>query len=295
MINNHSATKIFALVFLAMTAVSTLGRTAEVLEIGKARIFYETAGQGAPVIFIHAGVADSRQWNNEFQSFSNDHSVIRYDMRGYGKSDPADGEYSHLGDLTRLLEHLNLHEPLILVGCSMGGRTALDYALEEPDKVRALILVDSTPSGFQTELPTPPKFKLVEEAEKAGKLELVSEIETQIWFDGDRLIDNVNQEMRQLVYDMNLIALRNDEKGLGTQLPNSETPAIERLAELQIPVLAIVGENDIQHVHAAVGVMQSKIPDCRHVTIKNAAHLPNMDQPEEFENILRNFIGSVAE
>ena len=84
-------------------------------QVDNAKIFYETAGQGAPVIFIHAGVADSRQWNNEFHSFSESHNVIRYDMRGFGKSDPADGEFSHLADLTRLLEHLNIQEPLSLI------------------------------------------------------------------------------------------------------------------------------------------------------------------------------------
>lgn len=264
------------------------------LEVGNARIFYETLGQGQPVVFIHAGVADSRQWNNEFHSLSEKYSVVRYDMRGFGKSEPVDGEFSHLDDLTRLLEHLNFDEPLILVGCSMGGGTALDYALKDPDKVRALVLVDSAPSGLQIDLPTPPKFKLVEEAEKAGNLELVSEIETQIWFDGDRPVGSVDQEMRQLAYEMNLIALRNDEKGLGTQLPNSKTHAIERLAELQIPVLAIVGENDIPYMHAAVDVMGTKISNYRHVTIANAAHLPNMDQPEEFESVLMNFIQLVA-
>lgn len=263
-------------------------------QVDNAKIFYETAGQGAPVIFIHAGVADSRQWNNEFHSFSESHNVIRYDMRGFGKSDPADGEFSHLADLIRLLEHLNIQEPLILVGCSMGGGTALDYALKEPSKVRALVLVDSAPSGLQIDLPTPPKFKLVEEAEKSGNLALVSEIETQIWFDGDRPVDSVDQEMRQLAYEMNLIALQNDEKGLGTRLPNSEAPAIERLAELQIPVLAIVGENDIAYMHAAVEVMNTKIADYRHVTIEDAAHLPNMDQPEKFEQILKNFIQSAV-
>jgi len=264
------------------------------LEIGNARIFYETAGKGLPIVFIHAGVADSRQWNNEFCSFSENHTVVRYDMRGFGKSEPVDGEFSHLDDLTKLLEHLNLDEPPILIGCSMGGGTALDYALREPDKVRALVLVDSAPSGLQIDLPTPPKFSLVEEAEKAGDLELVSELETQIWFDGDRPTESIDQKMRQLAYDMNLIALRNDAKELGTRLPNSKIPAVERLSELQMPVLAIVGENDIPYAHAAADVMGTHISNYRRVTIANAAHLPNMDQPVEFEKVLVNFLEAVS-
>lgn len=265
------------------------------LEAGNARIFYEMAGQGSPLVFIHAGVADSRQWNNEFRRLSETHRVLRYDMRGFGKSEPVDGEFSHLGDLTRLLEHLRIDEPLILIGCSMGGGTALNYALDEPDRVRALVLVDSAPAGLQIDLPAPPKFKLVEEAEKAGNLELVSEIETQIWFDGDRSVGSVDRGMRQLAYQMNLIALRNDARGLGTRLPDSEKPAIERLGELRMPVLAIVGEYDIPYMHAAADVMGTKISDYRQVTIANAAHLPNMDQPEEFERVLTGFIQSIAQ
>jgi 2-hydroxy-6-oxonona-2,4-dienedioate hydrolase len=285
---------IFVSAFLVLAAMNALGRQADMLEIGNARIFYETAGKGLPIVFIHAGVADSRQWNNEFRSFSKNHTVVRYDMRGFGKSEPVDGEFSHLDDLSLLLEHLNLDEPPILVGCSMGGGTALDYALREPDKVRALALVGSAPSGLQVDLPTPPKFRLVEEAEKAGDLELIAELETQIWFDGDRPTEKVDRKMRQLAYDMNLIALQNHVKDLGTRLPNSKMPAVGRLSELQMPVLAIIGEKDIPYMHAAGDVMGADISDYRRVTIANAAHLPNMDQPAEFEKVLTNFVEAIS-
>jgi len=294
--NIHSAAKcsVVLTTFLALMTVSNLGRAADMLQVGNAKLFYETAGQGTPVVFVHAGVADSRQWNHQFASFAEKHRVIRYDMRGYGKSLPVVGEYSHLDDLTRLVEHLNIVEPMILVGCSMGGATALDFALQDPEKVRALVLVDSAPSGLQLDVPTPPKFRLVEEAEKTGNLELVSELETQIWFDGDRPADKVDQGMRQLAYEMNLIALQNGARALGTRLPNSKTPAIDRLAEIMIPVLAVVGENDIPYMLAAVNVMGEKIADYRTVRIANAAHLPNMDQPIEFEKVLEDFIRSVT-
>src|SRR5215207_10510365 len=89
--------------------------------IDNAAIYYETAGQGTPLVMIHAGVADRRQWNNEFPFFAQSHQVIRYDMRGYGKSEPVDGEYSHLSDLVALLHALEIGVPFVLMGCSMGG------------------------------------------------------------------------------------------------------------------------------------------------------------------------------
>ena len=296
MVHTHSPSKDITVlfVFLACLAMAPLGKTADMLQIDNAQIFYETAGQGAPILFIHAGVADSRQWNNEFQTFKENHRVIRYDMRGFGRSDPAEGEFSHLEDLTKLLEHLNIAEPIILVGCSMGGSTALNYALTNPKRVKALVLVDSAPSGLDVDVPIPPKFKLAEEASKAGNLELVSEIETQIWFDGDRPADRVDQKMRRLAYEMNLTALVNSKKGLGVQRPNTATPSVERLTELQAPTLAIVGENDIPYMHAAVEVMSTKVADFRQVTIENAGHLPNMDQPGKFAESLQGFIHEVT-
>jgi 2-hydroxy-6-oxonona-2,4-dienedioate hydrolase len=272
--NKYFMKKVLAIVstLLLFATSSALSKETSMLKVGSAAIYYETAGSGEPIVFIHAGVADSRQWSNEFSHFSKRFNVIRYDMRGFGQSEPADGEFTHLGDLVALLEHLSIDQPVILVGCSMGGSTALDYALEELDKVRALILVDSAPSGLQIDLPSPAKFALVEEADEAGNLELVAELETQIWFDGDRKTSSVNQQMRQLAYAMNLAALHHEAKALGTRHPNSETPAIDELGKLQIPVLAIVGENDIPYMHAAAEILATKISNFRKVTIENAAH-----------------------
>jgi pimeloyl-ACP methyl ester carboxylesterase len=103
-------------------------------------------------------------------------------MRGYGKSEPVDGEYSHFHDLSALLDHLRLDQPLILMGCSMGGGLAMDFALAQPSKVRALIMVDAGPSGLELDVPTPAKFAEAEQAYTAGDLDRVAELETQIWF-----------------------------------------------------------------------------------------------------------------
>ena len=88
--------------------------------VNNALIYYESTGSGQPFIMIHAGIADCRQWNNEFIQFSGFFQVIRYDMRGYGKSEPVEGEFSHLQDLEELIEYLHLNGPFILMGCSMG-------------------------------------------------------------------------------------------------------------------------------------------------------------------------------
>ncbi len=265
------------------------------ISIQQAKIYFEIAGQGQPLVMIHAGVADSRQWNHEFTGLSDHYQVVRYDMRGYGKSEPVEGEFSHLGDLLSLLDTWKLREPLVLMGCSMGGGLAMDFALAYPGRVKALIMVDSGPGGLELDVPNPPKFDEVERAFQAGDLDRVAELETQIWFDGmDRTPDQVNPGMRKLVYEMDRQVLSHEMKHLGKRLPNTSKPAFERLVELKLPVLVIVGAHDIPYIQAAADYMIERLPSARKEIIRDAAHLPNLDQPEEFGRIVEGFLELTA-
>lgn len=259
--------------------------------IDNAKIYYEMAGKGISIVMIHAGVADSRQWNNEFIAFAERYQVIRYDMRGYGKSEPVDGEFSHLSDLVSLLDALEIRGPLVMMGCSKGGGLAMDFALTYPSRVQALILVGSSPSGLELDMPAPSKFVDAEKAFEAGDFDLLAEIETQIWFDGrDRTPDQVNQEMRKLLYEMDRIALSHEARQLGQRLPNTQTPAFDRLGSLNMPVLVIIGAKDIPYILAAADYMIERLPSARKVIVEDAAHLPNMDQPHEFQGIVQDFL-----
>ena len=265
------------------------------VNIGGAQIYYETAGKGIPFVMILAGVADSRQWNNEFAFFARNHQVLRYDMRGYGKSEPVDGEFSHMSDLVSLLNNLELPGPLVMMGCSMGGGLAMDFALTYPSRMKALIMVGSGPSGLKLDVPVSAKFAEAEKAFEAGDLDLTAEIETQIWFDGtDRAPQQVNQAMRKLAYEMNRKALDHEAKELGKRLPNTDIQAFDRLKELSIPVLVIVGAHDTPYILAAADYMIEKIPSARKAIIEDAAHLPNMDQPQEFQTIVNAFLESLS-
>lgn len=268
--------------------------TSGFVNIGDAKIYYESAGTGMPLVMIHAGVADSRQWNNEFAFFSQNHRVIRYDMRGYGKSEPVEGAFSHMSDLVSLVEALKIVEPFVLMGCSMGGGLAMDFALRYPSKVGAIIMVGSGPSGLVLDVPASTKFMEVEKAFEAGNLDLVAELETQIWFDGTgRSPEQVNPVMRKLLYEMNYLALLHEVKQLGKRLPNTETPAVEQLKELSLPVLIVVGVHDTPYTLAAADYMERQIKFSRKVTIEDAAHLPNMDQPDAFQEIIEGFLESL--
>lgn len=265
------------------------------VNIHNAKLYYEVAGVGTPLVMVHAGVADSRQWNNEFAYFSQNNKVIRYDMRGYGKSEPVDGEFSHMSDLVSLLGALGIHEPIVIMGCSMGGSLAMDFALTYPARAKALIMVDAGPSGLELDVPAPSKFADAEKAFESGDLDLLAEIETQIWFDGmGRTPEQVNPTMRKLLYEMDRLALSHEVKNLGKRLPNTEMPAFDRLDRLNIPVLIVVGSHDTPYIIAATDYMKEKIRFANKITIEDAAHLPNMDQPQECQSAVEKFLYSLS-
>jgi 3-oxoadipate enol-lactonase len=119
-------------------------------EVNGARLYYEIAGEGEPLVLVHAGIADSRMWDGQLAAFAHRYRVIRYDMRGFSRSGMVEGPYAHHEDLRALLDSLDI-EHAFLVGCSIGGGTIIDFALQNPGRGRALVLVGSAVSGFETE------------------------------------------------------------------------------------------------------------------------------------------------
>jgi 3-oxoadipate enol-lactonase len=107
---------------------------------------YATAGDGAPVVFVHGFGLDSSMWDPQWAAFAKRHRVIRYDMRGYGGSSVPEGAYSHTEDLLALIDFLGAH-PAHLVGLSLGGRVALRVAAQHPEVVRSLTLADPALDG----------------------------------------------------------------------------------------------------------------------------------------------------
>lgn len=146
---------------------------------------YETAGEGQPLVLIHAGIADRRMWETQVEPFATHFQVVRYDMRGFGQSSVATGRYAHYQDLADLLDHLGIAQA-VLVGYSKGGAVAIDFALAYPERVKALVLVASAVHGLQIETNPLPQESALEAAEEAGDLPLVSELEVQVWIDGGR-------------------------------------------------------------------------------------------------------------
>lgn len=258
-------------------------------EINGAKIYYEVAGEGQPFLMVHAGIADKSMWDDQFEFFAQKYKVARYDMRGYGQSLPVADDYQRHQDIHALLDYLDI-DHAYLMGCSMGGGACMNFALEYPDRADALIMVGSAPSGFAYDEWSPsPLDEAMEAAYEKGDLEYVNELAMQIFVDGKgRAPDQVNPALRQKVYNMNMIALRN-EKLLGRDVPLS-TSAAQRIGELHLPMLIVMGDLDEEYIFKAADFMATNIPGARKVVMHGTAHLPNMEFPTEFNVHVQKFL-----
>jgi pimeloyl-ACP methyl ester carboxylesterase len=257
--------------------------------VNGAQFYYERVGTGPALVLVHAGIADSRMWDDQFQALAGAFEVVRYDRRGFGRTAMVAGAYSHHHDLSALLDDLRI-ERACLIGCSQGAKTIIDFSLEHPERAAALVLVAPSVSGFQFDGEAPRQAEEIEKAEQAGDLERVNELELQIWVDGPRRPPaQVDAGMREKVRAMNRIAL-NTPEGLGLEQP-LVPPAASRLGEVLAPALVIAGDLDTQRTLAAADFIAGGIRGAQQVVLSGTAHLPNMEKPEEFNRLVLNFIG----
>lgn len=263
-------------------------------EINGTNMYYELAGEGDPVVFLHAGIADSRMWNDQFDEFAQQYRVLRYDLRGYGQTtvtNPA--AFTHHEDLHALMNHLGI-ERAVLIGCSNGGRVAMNTVLAYPDSALGLVMVCSSPGGFKIDAESPALWQQIIAAYDSGDMEQVSRLEAQLWTVGpDRSPDAVPQSVLDLVYEMNLIALKNEAAENTGEEQSMSPPAIERMSEIQVPVLAVVGEDDAPVTQAAGDFMEANIVGAKQAHMSNTAHLPSMEHPAEFNRIVLEFLDAL--
>jgi pimeloyl-ACP methyl ester carboxylesterase len=255
--------------------------------INGARINYERSGAGFPVIFLHAGVADSRMWEPQAGAFAKHFDVIRPDQRGFGKSELPPVAWSPVEDLLALIDELGL-KPAHLVGCSMGGASAIDFALDHPDRMSKLVLVGSSIGGFAFRPEHAHLFAEAATARQSGDLEALNQAMLHLFLDGpERPRGYVKEPLRTLFLDMNRIAVRADAEKAP---PAQNMLAMRRLHEITAPTLVVVGDKDVPTVLEAAELLTTSIPNARKAIIHDAAHLPNLEHPEEFNRIVLDFL-----
>lgn len=275
-----------------------------VVPVGTARLRVDHSGDpAAPIhlVFLHAGVADRRMWADQQRALAARCHTLAYDRRGFGATEVvADAGteptgFSHVGDLIGLLDALRI-DRAVLVGCSQGGRIAIDAALAHPARVRGLVLIAPALSGE----PQPPasafapaiaqRFDELQAACDRGDMAAANELETRLWLDGPlQPPGRVGGAARALVLDMNAIALRR-----GTPAGEAEPPsARERLRELKMPTLLLCGSFDFPTQIALVGRMAQQIPGAHSQTIEGVAHLPSVERPQAVDAALERYLDAL--
>ena len=246
------------------------------------------------MVLIHAGICDSRMWDPQWETFRPSHRVLRYDMRGFGRSPVGPGSYSNAGDLIDLLEQQGVAKAS-LVGVSMGGRVALEVAIARPELVDALVLVGAGFPGHDWSA----EMNAADEAEMAAlkrdDLDAAVEVALRTWVDGPRRRpEDVDSDVRARVAEM-------QRRAYELQLPVWETaeeePLVgdlsERVGEVDAPTLVLVGEEDVRDMHEIAGRLERELPNARRASIANTAHVPSMERPREFDQLVLPFLQSV--
>jgi pimeloyl-ACP methyl ester carboxylesterase len=258
-------------------------------EVNDARLYYEVAGQGHPLVLTHEGIGDSSMYDEQFGIFAQRYRTIRYDLRGFGKSSVPTAPFSYSEDLYALLRELGVERAHVL-GMSMGGGASIDFTLTHPEMVSALVLAGSALGGF--DYAADPNAEQFEAAAQAQDFARLTDLAVQVWVVGDgRSADEVNSAVRERVRAMVMhnFALGTDES-LAQEL---DPPAAGRLSEIRVPTLVIIGDRDVRNVQRVADALEAGIAGARKVVMRNTAHVPNMEQPEEFNRLVLDFLASV--
>jgi pimeloyl-ACP methyl ester carboxylesterase len=240
------------------------------------------------VLFIHGFGLDSRIWDYQFETFAAHYRAIRCDLRGFGRSEPPTAEpYDHADDLKALLTYLGEKQAFV-VGSSMGGGLALNFALAYPETTRALVCADGSLWGreWSVEFYTaqaPLRAALQEGDVEAAKAFLLHDPILA------PTLKNLDETRLGLMKQMTA-----DYSGWHWTYPDPQTapepPAAQRLDEIGAPALIIVGDQDFGDFQEVANILCQGLPRSRRLVITGCGHLPNLEAPDEFNHEVLAFL-----
>lgn len=243
--------------------------------------FYRRAGKGRSVVLIHALGLDHHLWDRQIEDLASALDVIAYDARGHGRTDAPAGPYAmsdFADDLAGLIDSLGI-DSAHLVGLSMGGMIAQQFALTYPDRVRSLVLADTT-SEYNQEA----RRQFAERArvtEERGMAPLAAPT-TERWFTPEFRSQNPEDVTRIMS-----TFLASPPRGYAASCRAiARIDFTERLVSIQVPTLVLVGSQDTSTTPEMALKIHEYIPGSRYVQIADAAHLTNVARPEEFGRLV---------
>jgi 3-oxoadipate enol-lactonase len=248
-----------------------------------AGLFYEVSGAGEPIVLIHAFSVDRRMWASQIATLEGRFRVVRYDLRGHGKSAGPSAPYSPHEDLRSVLDALFISK-VTLIGLSAGATIATDFAIAYPDRVTRIVLASPGLSGHVPSAPltwTQPVFKAAGSGDSEGA--------ARLWAETPIMALRNDLSAATTVKDLVVSNVR-----LWTYRTNPAQqltpPAIGRLSEVKCPTLVILGEQDLPHIKEIASLLVKGIAGARLVTIPLAGHMVNLDARDAFNRALDTFL-----
>lgn len=250
-------------------------------------IYYEIKGEGESVLLIHAGIADSSMWDNEFNLLAENFHVIRFDLPGFGQSDFTGGRFSYNNMINELLDQLNISKVHILAA-SFGGKIAIDFYLDHPEKCLSLALLSPAIGGWEDSLYLQHYEAEEERLLEEGKIEEAAILNYNTWIVARRDPESIDPTIRELVIDMQMKALTKLEPASSVEEIETDD-SISRISNVKVPLVIIIGDDDVQDFHDISNLICKEVPSAKKITIPNAAHLANLEFPELFSRIIIEF------
>lgn len=243
------------------------------------RLKYITLGSSnTSLTFLHGDTLDHRQWQPQIDFFSPNFQVLTYDMSGYGQSPLPDGPVDHPNDLKQLLDSLHI-QTTHLVGSSYGGEQAIDFALRFPTLVSSLTLIDTSLSGF----PCTVNWDI-------GARSLPLGVVKQNWLDHEvfKYLQNNQPVVQQLSAMVHDYSGHYWLCGLPSLAPKHK--AINRLRDIKVPTLIIVGQHDLDYFHNIATTLHKGVTHSELKIIPDSSHLPNLEQPELINQLIEKYL-----
>jgi len=251
------------------------------------------AGEGLPVVFLHAGVCDRRMWQSQMAEVADEGwEAIAYDRRGYGETTADDIAFNHVDDLVAVLAARDIHAA-VFVGCSMGGGLAVDFALRYPGRVLGLVLIATSVTGAPSEITQlEQQLEMAEEdAFERGDLDMLNKVQAHEWLDGPRAANGrVGGAARELFLDMNAIALSKP----GLTLEERRPDAYSRMDGINMPTLLMVGDQDFNYLIERHEHLSEEMPNAFAVVLENVAHIPSIERPDLVNPLLLQFLDAIS-
>jgi len=259
------------------------------LQLPGGELYYEVEGDGIPVVLVHGLALDARMWDDQVPALVDVATLVRYDVRGFGRSTrDAATPYSNAGDLWQLLDHLGIAEA-VLVGLSMGGRVVVEATLAAPERVLALVLLDAVLDGVPWDPDSARGMDAIGEELRAGGLDAAKAVWLRHGFFAPARHDPV--VARRLA---EMVGGYSGVNWTSADPHEPHPPTRELLPTIAAPTTVVVGELDVPCFREMAEVLADRIPDARLVTVPDAGHMVNMEAPEPVNAVLRDVLTTLG-